>query len=84
MIKGVFGFSGSEHLTPSAVPPNIGILSVSLETDDLPGISERVVARGARMIAGPFEAEMPPFGRVLFSTFLGPNGEQWEFFQRLG
>lgn len=70
-------------LTDRAVPPNIGILAISLETDDLKDTNSLVVALGATPIAEPFEAEMPPFGRVLFATFHGPDGEQWEFFQRL-
>lgn len=70
-------------LTERAVPPNLGILSVSLETDDLKDSSSLMISLGATAISEPFEAEMPPFGEVLFATFHGPDGEQFELFQRI-
>ncbi|MCS6802922.1 MAG: VOC family protein [Dehalococcoidia bacterium] len=72
-----------QPLTERAVPPNIGILSISLETDDLETTRALVTSLGATPIAGPFDAVMPPFGRVRFATFHGRDGEQWEFFERL-
>jgi catechol 2,3-dioxygenase-like lactoylglutathione lyase family enzyme len=73
----------AKPLTDRAAPPNLGVLAVSLETDDLETTSRLVTALGATPVAGPFAAQMPPFGPVRFATFLGRDGEQWEFFQRI-
>jgi hypothetical protein len=37
---------------------------------------------GAEPVGGPVALDMPPFGPVLASTFLGPDGEMIEVFER--
>lgn len=75
------GWPGREQ-RDRAVPPNLGILSVSLETDDLDTTGARLVELGARPISPPAKVELPPFGAAVVQPFFGPDGEVLEFFQR--
>ena len=77
------GYPGIE-VRERAAPPNHGILSVSFEVDDLEAATGRLVALGADPVGGPAAQEAPPFGPVAASTFLGPDGETIELFERAG
>ncbi len=77
------GYPGIE-VKERAVPPNHGIFSVSFEVDDLAAASGQVVSLGAELIGGPVVLDTPPFGPMAASTFLGPDGEMIELFERSG
>lgn len=75
------GFPGrvqSDH----AVPPNIGLLSVSLETGDLAATADLLAAHGAVPACDPVELDLPPYGPAAVQTFLGRDGELLEFYGR--
>jgi predicted lactoylglutathione lyase len=76
------GFLGKE-LRDKAAPPNVGILSISFETDDIDDTVKLVQSLGGQSIGGPIQLELAPFGEIQLATFFGPDGEVVEFFQRL-
>ncbi|MCC5577296.1 VOC family protein [Microtetraspora sp. AC03309] len=76
------GFPGSRQ-HDRAVPPNIGILSVSLATDDLAATAALVTGLGAEPVCAPVELDLPPYGPALVQTFFGLDGEVLEFYQCL-
>ena len=81
----MFAYLDMEHLPDAplrdaAVPPNIGILSASLLSDNLDADLARLVELGAQPIARA-EGELPGFGRGRIATVFGPDGEQLELFQ---
>jgi catechol 2,3-dioxygenase-like lactoylglutathione lyase family enzyme len=63
-------------------PPNVGILSISLETADLGRARRTAEAAGGRFVAGPVALELPVFGRVEALTCEGPDQEVLEFIRR--
>jgi len=65
-----------------AVPPNIGILALSFETDDLEHTAELVTGLGGLAIGEGAGLTIPPWGAIRLRTFFGLNGEVLEFFQR--
>ncbi len=65
-----------------AKPPNTGVLSLSLEVDDLAQATDIIIQAGGEMIDGPASLSHAPFGAMSLSTFFGPDGEVIEFFQR--
>ena len=67
-------------LRDKAVPPNIGILSVSLRSDDLDADLAQLQALGASPV-GRSRLVLPGFGQCDVATVLGPDGEQLEIFQ---
>lgn len=71
------GFPGSS-LRHRAVPPNLGILSLTLRTDDLDTATRQASDLGGEPVAGPVEVDLPPLGRQRLATVLGPDGEQLE------
>ena len=66
-----------------AVPPNLGVLSISFETDEIDTVCQRLQALGGQRISGPVVATMPYLGNVMLATFFGLDGEVLEFYQRL-
>lgn len=66
-----------------AVPPNIGVLSVSFETDNIEQTCELVRAAGGQEISKPVPVHLPFFGNTRLATYFGPDGETLEFYQRL-
>ena len=66
-----------------AVPPNIGILSISFETDNIEQTCELVRAVGGQEISKPVQVTLPFFGNTRLATYFGPDGEALEFYQRL-
>ncbi|MGW5158204.1 VOC family protein [Nonomuraea wenchangensis] len=74
------GFPG-EQQRDRAVPPNLGILSVSLETDDLAATADLAGGLGAEPVCAPVEVDLPPYGPALVQTFFGLDGEILEFYQ---
>ncbi len=74
------GFPG-EQQRDRAVPPSLGILSVSLETDDLQATADLVGRLGAEPVCDPVEVDLPPYGPALVQTFFGLDGEVLEFYQ---
>lgn len=75
------GLAG-RSLRERAVPPNLGILSVSLETDDLAATAALLAERGAEPVCAPVGLDLPPHGPALVQPFFGPDGEVLEFYQR--
>ncbi|TDC58653.1 hypothetical protein E1281_00665 [Actinomadura sp. KC345] len=75
------GFPGRDQ-RDRAVPPNTGLLSVSLETDDLPATAGLLAAHGAVPVCDPVELDVPPYGPAAVQTFLGRDGELLEFYRR--
>ncbi|TDC77224.1 hypothetical protein [Actinomadura sp. 7K507] len=65
-----------------AVPPNTGLLSVSLETGDLAATAGVLAAHGAVAVCDPVELDVPPYGPAAVQTFLGRDGELLEFYRR--
>jgi catechol 2,3-dioxygenase-like lactoylglutathione lyase family enzyme len=83
----MFGYLDMEHLPDAplrdlAVPPNIGILSATLLSDDLSTDVQTVLALGASLVARS-KIELPGFGFSDVATVLGPDGEQLELVQPL-
>jgi catechol 2,3-dioxygenase-like lactoylglutathione lyase family enzyme len=74
------GFPG-EQQRGTAKPPNLGILSASLETDDLAATSALVTKLGGEPVCPPAELDLPPYGPALVQPFFGPDGEVLEFYQ---
>ena len=66
-----------------AVPPNLGVLSISFETDNLDETGRLVKKLGAQEISVPVIVLMPPFGKVKLATYFGLDKEVLEFYQRL-
>ncbi len=75
------GFPGVQQ-RDRAVPPRLGILSVSLATDDLAAASALVTGLGGAPVCPAVALDLPPFGHVLARSFFGPDGEVLEFHQR--
>jgi catechol 2,3-dioxygenase-like lactoylglutathione lyase family enzyme len=71
------GFPGSS-LRHRAVPPNLGILSLTLRTEDLDAATRLASDLGGEPVAGPVEVDLPPLGRQRLATVLGPDGELLE------
>jgi catechol 2,3-dioxygenase-like lactoylglutathione lyase family enzyme len=83
----MFAYLDMEHLPDAplrdaAVPPNIGILSASLASDDLDADVQTLSMLGAQLIARARLA-LPGFGDCDVATLFGPDGEQLELFQPL-
>lgn len=75
------GFPGQQQ-RERAVPPNLGILSASLETDDLAATSARLLKLGAEPVCPPVQLDLPPFGSAVVQPWFGLDGEVLELFQR--
>jgi catechol 2,3-dioxygenase-like lactoylglutathione lyase family enzyme len=71
-----------KSLRDKAVPPNIGILSISLETDDLDATCRLAEGLGGEKVSDPINTTFPFFGGVTCAMYFGPDGEAIEFFQR--
>lgn len=80
---GVVPLPDPQPVTNRAVPPARGILSVSMETPDLDEASRLVTGLGGTTIAEPVETDIPGTGPVRLATFLGPEGECVETYQRI-
>ena len=80
---GVVPLPDPDPVTNRAVPPARGILSVSMETPDLEEASRLVTGLGGTTIAGPVDAHVAGMGPMRISTFLGPEGECVEIYQRI-
>ncbi|MFB9180858.1 VOC family protein [Dactylosporangium sucinum] len=76
------GYPGEDQRA-RAVPPNIGILSASMYTDDLAATSALLGTLEAQPVCDIVEVELPPYGRALVRTYFGPDGEVLEFYQPL-
>jgi catechol 2,3-dioxygenase-like lactoylglutathione lyase family enzyme len=70
-----------ESLRGVAVPPNLGILSLSMHTDDLQATENLLQSIGAEPCSNAVEVNMPVLGAVIARTYYGPDGEVLEFFQ---
>lgn len=76
------GFPGTTQ-RDRALPPALGILSVSLETDDLTAAELLLGSIGAEPVGQRVELEMPGTGAVAARSYFGPDGEVLEFYQCL-
>ena len=75
------GFPGSSQ-RDRAVPPALGILSVSMETDDLDGTEALLKSIGGEPIGERVEVDIPGLGPVVARSYFGPDDEAIEFFAR--
>lgn len=64
-----------------AHPPNLGILSISFETDDIERTAILVAALGGRSLTAPHRAGDAGLGKVQAFSAFGPDGELLEFVQ---
>jgi catechol 2,3-dioxygenase-like lactoylglutathione lyase family enzyme len=71
-----------ESQRDAAVPPNLGILSLAMETDDLTAAANLLHSIGAEACSDSVELETAAFGSVKARTYYGPDGEVLEFFER--
>jgi catechol 2,3-dioxygenase-like lactoylglutathione lyase family enzyme len=76
------GFPG-HSLRNIAVPPNTGILGISLETSDLIATHRLLNSIGAEAVSPIVQTEMAPIGPMQAMSYFGPDDELLEFFQRL-
>lgn len=61
--------------------PNLGVLAVRFEVEDVAAARERVVARGAE--AGPARSfELPPYGHVTLFDMSTPDGALVQLYER--
>lgn len=65
-----------------AQPPALGILGVSLETDDIDATERLLECIGAEPAGGRVEVDLPGLGHAAARSYYGPDGERLEFFQR--
>lgn len=82
----MFAYLDMEHLPAqplrdAAVPPNVGILSATLESSDLDADLARLQALGAQPVARA-RLSLPGFGPCDTASVLGPDGEQLEIAAR--
>lgn len=75
------GFPGRQQ-RDRAVPPNTGILSATIETQDLREAAAVVGTLGGTPVCQPVELSLPPYGRVAVQPMFGPDGEVLEFIER--
>ena len=61
-----------------AVPPNIGIMSITFQSDDFDRDTELVEDLGATSVARSDRTEVPPFAPTRVATYVGPDGEAFE------
>jgi catechol 2,3-dioxygenase-like lactoylglutathione lyase family enzyme len=66
-----------------AVPPALGILSASLETDDLDATEDLLSSIGAEPAGEGVETQMPGLGAIAARSYYGPDDELLEFYQAL-
>lgn len=71
----------AEPLRDRAVPPNIGILSASLESSDIEADLALLQSLGGSLVARA-RLPLPGFGDCELATLAGPDGERLEVFQR--
>lgn len=64
-------------------PPNRGMLSASFEVNDLEAASGQIARLGAEATADVATMAVAPFGSIRIATFLGPDGEPLELFERV-
>ncbi|MGA3540176.1 VOC family protein [Micromonosporaceae bacterium DT194] len=76
------GFPGSSQ-RDRAVPPNLGLLSASLETTDLAETGKLLRAIGAEPVGEAVEVDLPGSGAVRARSYYGPDDEVLEFYQTL-
>lgn len=76
------GWAGTSQ-RDRAVAPALGILSVSMQTDDLAATEALLSAIGTEPFSERVETDMPGLGTVAARSYFGPDDEVLEFFQRL-
>lgn len=76
------GFPGRPQ-RDRAVPPNLGILSASVRTDDLTSAAAQLRALGAEPVSEAAELDLPPYGPAHVQSYFGLDGEVLELFQPL-
>ena len=76
-LAAYLGFPGVS-VADRAVPPNIGIMSITFESDDFDRDTEMIEAAGGAPVAGPELVEVVPYGPTRLAVYLGPDGEAIE------
>jgi hypothetical protein len=66
----------------SAKPPNLGIFAISLESNDLSGLTNKIVKEGFQILSGPVKLKVGTHGKISTITVEGPNKEKLEFFEK--
>ncbi|MQW76817.1 hypothetical protein GHK92_13120 [Nocardioides sp. dk4132] len=75
------GFPGRSQ-RDRAVPPALGILTASFETDDLSAAELLLQAIGAEAAGERVELHLPGLGPVAARAYFGPDGERLELYER--
>jgi len=71
-----------KSLASIAKPPNLGIFSISFETDELSGLIEKFNTEKIKIISGPVEMEISPHGKINTIFVEGPSKVMIEFFEK--
>ncbi len=66
-----------------AVPPALGILNASLQTDDLSATEALLESIGAEPAGKRVEVQMPGLGNIAARSYYGPDDELLELYQTL-
>lgn len=75
------GFPGKSQ-RDRAVPPNYGLLSASLETDDLADTEKLLHSIGTEPVGDRVEVDLPGIGPAYARAYFGPDDEVLEFYER--
>lgn len=76
-LAAYLGYPGV-NVADRAVPPNIGVMSISFETDDFDRDAALVEELGAGSVGRSDGIEIAPYGPTRVATYLGPDGEAIE------
>ena len=76
-LAAYLGFPGVPT-SDRAIPPNIGVMSITFETDDFDGDTKLVEGLGGELVAISNMVEIPPYEATRVATYLGPDGEAIE------
>jgi len=74
------GFEGRDFAT-YARAPNLGILSVRYPVADLPAYRRAIEAKGAIIISGSDDVQIPGLGKTALISVRDPDGNVTEFYQ---
>jgi len=71
-----------KSLARVARPPNLGLIMISFEVNDLSSLTHRCKNEGIAILSGPVELHTKSKGEIRAITVAGPSGEMIELFER--
>lgn len=77
------GADGHDY-SARARPPNLGILMLRFEVNDIVAAESRLRAAGVEISMPPIRITLPPYGERYVMAFLGPGGVWLEFYSNIG